>query len=191
MNRLRMLLQDTEPGPIADASSLEGLLAGCWEQFTGGEAQGMKGDKLLGRMTDVTWKPPMLSFVIERHGGTVLGSSRAELHRWEVNVESRDAVCLPGRFRQLKPTQPRLNVLPLAEELCGLIRRRQDNPRLVWSQGRQIVSVRIRVVIPDQGPKQTVAERRRRFTNVLRERLEAIGWVRAEGKAHHTFRPKA
>jgi hypothetical protein len=80
LNRLRALLRDVEPWPVADASSLEGLLVGCWEQFAGGEAHGMSGDKLLGRMEEVTWAPPLLAFVIERHGGTVLGSSRTELH---------------------------------------------------------------------------------------------------------------
>jgi hypothetical protein len=37
----------------------------------------MTGQKLLGRMEEVVWEPPILSFTVERHGGTVQGSSRA------------------------------------------------------------------------------------------------------------------
>lgn len=38
------------------------------------------------------------------------------------------------------------------------------------------VRVQIAVVIPDDGPKQTTAERRKRFRAALGERLNAVGW---------------
>jgi hypothetical protein len=46
----------------------------------------MAGYKL-SRMKDATWNPPILEFTIERHGGTALGSTRASLQRWEINMD--------------------------------------------------------------------------------------------------------
>ena len=79
----------------------------------------------LGRMEDISWNPPVLSFTIERHGGTVMGSTRAELQNWNVNVETRSATCGVGGHRQLEPMQARLNVKPMAEEIVASILNRQ------------------------------------------------------------------
>jgi len=46
----------------------------------------MTADKLLGRMEEVLWSPPDLTFSIERHGAAALGSSRAELQEWMIDV---------------------------------------------------------------------------------------------------------
>lgn len=67
------------PGPISDTTELERLLAAYWDELNGDDG-GMEGYKLLGRMEAVVWKP-ILSFRIERHGGTVIGSSHRILWR--------------------------------------------------------------------------------------------------------------
>jgi hypothetical protein len=71
-----------------NVTDLDRLLAASWDEFTG-DAGGMEGDKLLGRIEDVTWQPPKFTFTIERHGGTLMGSTRAELQDWEVTSKSR------------------------------------------------------------------------------------------------------
>src|ERR1700677_2636027 len=65
-------------GPVSETTDLERLLSACWDEL-GGANGGMEGHKLLGRMGEVEWTRPILSFTTERHGGTVMGSSRAEL----------------------------------------------------------------------------------------------------------------
>lgn len=87
MNDLVKYLESLQTGSISDTSELERLLAICWDQFEG-DYGGMEDYKLLGRMEDVTWDPHthILTFKIERHGGTVMGSSRAEIQRWKVDV---------------------------------------------------------------------------------------------------------
>jgi hypothetical protein len=82
------------PGEIADIGKLAALLAGCWHQFEGARAQGMNASKL-ARMEAVRWEPPILSFTIERHGATALGSTRAE-----VPALARRSRPLPGKLRQ-------------------------------------------------------------------------------------------
>ena len=85
------------------------LLANCWHELKGAGETAMQARKL-DRAEDVSWNPPVLSFTIERHGATVLGSSRAELHRWSVNMHQRTARCERGRYSQLLPTAPRPDV---------------------------------------------------------------------------------
>ncbi len=122
------------------------------------------------------------------------------------------AISLPLEIR-LVPEPGTLIVFASGLLMVVAFMRRSDGPRghtgcragwprrlerlatwvLGWSQGRRMVRVRIGDVIPNEGPQETVAGQRRRFANVLHDRLKAIGWVRAdtEGKAPHTFRPKA
>jgi hypothetical protein len=64
------------------------LLAGCWHEFVGAESQRMHAGKL-GRMEDVRWEPPVLSFRIERHGAMGVGSTRAELQNWRVDLDRK------------------------------------------------------------------------------------------------------
>ena len=67
-----------KPRRIDQPRKLERLLSEVWDDL-GGSDCGMAGHKLIGRMEHVEWNPPVLTFTIERHGGTVLGSTRAEL----------------------------------------------------------------------------------------------------------------
>ncbi len=55
----------------------------------------------LGRMEDVRWEPPVLSFRIERHGAMGVGSTRAELQNWRVDFDLKPAQCECSRgYRQ-------------------------------------------------------------------------------------------
>jgi hypothetical protein len=60
-------LKQTPEGEISDTAELEGLLAECWDEFIG-DYEGMEPQKFHGRLEDVLWRPPILEFVIERHG---------------------------------------------------------------------------------------------------------------------------
>ena len=48
-----------------------------WDLYGAGEGKMGKGK--LERIEKVSWAAPNLRFILERHGGTVMGSSRAEL----------------------------------------------------------------------------------------------------------------
>jgi hypothetical protein len=58
LDGLEAHLVPIQPGQIIDTSDLERLFAACWDQFSG-DYGGMEGDRLLGRMEDVTWEPPV------------------------------------------------------------------------------------------------------------------------------------
>lgn len=84
----RSYLVQIPRGEIQNTAHLEQLLAACWHEFTGSLEGGMAGHKLRGRMEHVSWDPPVLSFTIERHGSTAMGSTRAEIQKWFVNFET-------------------------------------------------------------------------------------------------------
>jgi len=141
-------LDDLTPGPITDTTELEAALTASWQEFSGGDLNGMAGYKLRGRMEDVEWHPPMLTLTIERHGGTVFGSTRAELQRWTVDIQKMTATCETGGQRQFSAMQPRLEVEPLAEEIAALIVNRQQDERLKWYEDG-MVQVVIGKVLPE------------------------------------------
>jgi hypothetical protein len=176
MDELLNYLAAVPPGPVPDPADLERLLAACWHQL-GGDPGGMEGYKLLGRMGGVAWAPPRLTFTVERHGGTVLGSSRATVQEWAVDLAKRTACCVERRGRQVRPTQPRLDVRPLADEVARLIVARQRDRRLKWyADGR--VRVLVGQILPEGAAvKQTLAGRRKRFRAALVGRLAGEGWA--------------
>src|SRR5262245_1636203 len=120
--------------------------------------------------------------MIERHGATVLGSTRAELHRWSVDMHQQTARCEQGSYRQLLPTAPRLDVKPIAARVCEAV---QQGPAsdcdlvksgiLVWKSDEE-VEVKHGRLVPGGGYQQTVEGRRKRFRKQLRERMQIIGW---------------
>lgn len=176
MNNLLDYLGSIQSGPISNKSELESLLATCWDEFDGSGEESTEDYKLLGRMEDIIWKPPILSFTIERHGATVRGSSRAELHEWEVNVKEKTASCYKGRFRQLQPKQPKLDVGPIAKEIVQLILDCQEDERFKRNKDGSVL-IKIGKIIPaGSALKQTLGGRRRRFREKVNELLSNAGW---------------
>ena len=66
MQALTECLERQGPGPITETAELERLLAAAWDEFAGSDEEAMEGYKLLNRMERVEWRPPRLTFVIER-----------------------------------------------------------------------------------------------------------------------------
>jgi hypothetical protein len=177
LQQLREYLYSLPDGPIMDATQVEEMLANCWDDPSGDTRGGMACDKLRGRMESVEWNRPLLTFKIERHGGTVLGSVYAELQWWTIDVDRETATLGVGSRRVVGQKQPLLKVGPIAKELAELIFHGKQDPRLHWKDGNE-VRVLIGRVIPDGSPKQTVAGRRKRFWRALDAEVLLHGWKR-------------
>jgi hypothetical protein len=109
------------PGEIAETGSVTALLAGCGHEFVGAESQRIHAGKL-GRMEGVSWAPPVLSFRTERHGAVGMGSTRAELQNWRVDLDRKTAKCERSRsYRQALPRAEGVRIEPVARELAESI----------------------------------------------------------------------
>jgi hypothetical protein len=185
LDRLRAHLATTVPGKITDATALEPLLAACWDEFTVDHG-GMEGYKLLGRMEDVGWQPPTLTFTVERHGGTVMGSSRAELQHWEVHVEQKTAAVVKCGHRQLKPMAERIYIKPLAESILAAIRSGSGN-ELVEKRDDGTFSLNTTRIFPKgSAVRMTLEGRRKRLREAVAGVLLKEGWQRL---GNDIFRP--
>jgi hypothetical protein len=171
-------LSEQPPGRIEQSDEVQDLLYRCWDELIGSSDGGMASDKLIGRMEDVEWAPPILSFGIERHGGTVQGSVYAEIQGWSVDVLAGKASQYRAGQRVVGTKNPPLKVEPLANEIAGLILTGATDQRLKWLHEDE-VRVNIGLILPsDSAPNQTVQGRRRRFWAALEEKLGGEGWVK-------------
>ena len=173
ISALRALLKKQPPGRILETYRLRQLLSHCWHEFEGSSQTSMKGDKLF-RIEEPEWHPPILSFSIERHGQTVMGSKRASLQEWGVNVENLTVSIVRERKRQLVPNAKRLDVELIAKKVVdAILSGRNDERFKIRSDG--MLKIEIGRVIPET-KKQTTSSRRIRFRKALTALLEPHGW---------------
>jgi len=132
------------------------------------------------------WNPPILEFEIERHGGTVQGSSRAERHGWSVDVQTRTATCEGIGFAQLRPQQPSFKVKVITEDLIRRIVSQTTDERLEWDSDGSVKIIISKIDELNTQIQQTRTGRRKRFREVLDIGLAAAGW---EKITHYRFRP--
>jgi hypothetical protein len=166
---------------------LTARLIDAWNEIDGTFAESTFAAKLKSRIEKPEWSPPILTFLIARHGGTVLGSTRAEIHQWEVNLQNATATCNPNYgHRQLRRMDEPFRAGPVAAEIFDAISNRRDDERLKWTADRQTVKVLLGVFISG-GFQRTVAGRRKRFREELEHLLGPRGWIRAPGCVPNTY----
>lgn len=176
LQSLKKRLSELRPGEVIEAGRIAALLATCWHEFSGADSERMRAGKL-GRMEDLFWQPPVLSFTIERHGGMGMGSTRAELQRWQVDVDRRMATCERSRsYRQALPRAGSVRIEPIAREVAESILVGRADERLKW-QGEETVRVLMTKIFPHgSGYMQTVTGRRKRLRAALQTLLADAGW---------------
>lgn len=121
-----------------EGAEIDRFLASCWDRFEGSREGGMEGRKLLGRMENIQWHPPILSFRIERHGGTASGSTKGELQHWQVDLDQKTASLVKSGHRQLKPMAKRISIQTIADEIVGQILAGTADGRLKWLEDGSI-----------------------------------------------------
>jgi hypothetical protein len=192
---LRDALGKIQPGPITDTDAHQRiiqLLQNCWEQFSGASDSAMSLFKL-DRAEQLSWSPSLLKFIMERHGATVLGSTRAELQEWSVDLKSERVWYVDAGYRQLRPTAQRVDVNPIVTRVLDAVKQGPGSNCdlaqtrvLVWHDANRI-SIYHGVLIPNDGYPRTIQGRRRRFRTKLTEEMIAIGWQPLQVKRAMTF----
>jgi hypothetical protein len=132
---LKRQLFELPPGEVAQAGRVAMRLAGCWHEFTGSGSERMHAGKL-GRMEAAHRDPPVLSFTIERHGAMSVGSTRAELQQWRIDLDRKTARCERSRsYRQALARAEAVSIEPIARELAESIIAGRADQRLKWQGG--------------------------------------------------------
>jgi hypothetical protein len=191
LHELRQALAALPAGPILEAHRAEvtRLLAAAWAALPGGDATRMVASKL-HRVEDLHWEPPCLTFTLARHGGTVHGSTREDLHQWQVDVAQGTALLTRARrFRQVVPRAPAVDVAPLVDRIVAAIAHHASHPAV------EVLSpTRVRVVatrMPELGLRaafqRTAATRRTRFRERLTQQLAVLGWVTTANTARMEY----
>lgn len=114
-------------------------------------------------------------FALERHGGTVRGSANAEVHHWVVDPIARTRWIERTTRRRLAPPASRMNTDEVVSRMLVAIRDRTQGVIVVMADGR--LRLEIDQFVPGDGPRQTVAQRRKRVRTALNDELSKIGLV--------------
>lgn len=170
------LMEKMDSGPVSQEHYDEVLkaLASIWSDIDYSGLKGMDSTKL-GRAEDLHWDPPILTFRIERHGAMAMGSSRAELQSWSINLATMAAVYDVEGYRQIRPLSGRYtreDAQRHAVEVAQAIREGRDEVYLCWSKDRRSVRVKARGLLYPDGPKETITARGRRLNDALADVLE-------------------
>ncbi len=166
------------PGPVADVLTLERILAAAWNELVSDDGR-MEAYKLLNRMEAVVWNSPILSFRIERHGGTVMGSTRAEIQHWTVDVELKTATLVKSGRRQLQPRAKPYPMKGVVAEVTEAIQKGQDDDRLHWDRPDKVTLKTCEVFPKGSAYRMTLEARRTAFRSLVAAVLTKDGWERS------------
>ncbi len=163
---------------ISDDSRLKilELLETCWQFLKGSDEQSTFSSKIY-RAEKLRWNPPILSFQLERHGATVNGSSRADLHSWEIDIDEGTAAIVKTGRHQLEKMASKMDVKAKAIEIAEEILNGRTHQAFSWDKDHDFVVITISQIIPETIP-QTTQGRRKRFRVNLEEILQNQGWIR-------------
>jgi len=183
---LRQALEGVPSGALSKelVKTIEQLLSVVWDKLDGGRDTGMAAHKLRNRCQAMAWEPPVLSFEIERHGGTVLGSGNAEVQSWDVDLSEATAKVNPSGKRVLHRNKT-IDVGDLAKVVSELVVSGSKHEWLQWISP-SAVSILISKIVP-QTNKQTTASRRKRFIKSLTTILSQKGWTKKPNSSKHVF----
>jgi hypothetical protein len=170
-DRLRNVLRPIAPGRVSATKALGRHIAALWEGIDGCDED---GSKLLGRMEQVRWQPPMLFFVIERYS-MVNASVRAERQHWTVNIDKMTAEIVKVYHRKPKPKGEESDVEAITSKIVRNILAGEEDLRLLWITP-EIIEVDLKATIPE-GPGYRLT--RRRVRTALKEVLKSHRWMAA------------
>lgn len=143
------------------------LLRAAWDDLSGSGRSSM-AVSTLWRIEEPNWADPILTFVVERDGGSALGSTRAELQRWVIDLETQTADPVDPDDQMAEELAPHdaPALTNLVAEIVEKIECSEDDPLLKWSKDRTKVRVLAAAAINPNGgwlPKQTADDQRKRL----------------------------
>ena len=159
------------------------LLKAVWNGISNTDTTNLLVSKLW-RIENVMWQPPKLTFEIERHGWTVFGSTRADLHTWEVDTEKAQAHIVGMTYRQLVPRDKPFKAVQVVQELRDIIVKGRKDDRIEYKNAEKtIVKILVGKAVPASN-KETRISRRKKFRPEMQKRMAEKSW---KEKSLHTY----
>jgi len=197
IQKLISFLRDVPTGavPASICDELFKLVVASWNEFSGSGETSMGAWKIMRDEApeEVTWWPPRLSFVIDRHGGAVLGSKRAERQEWTLDLDRKTADRRQIGFRQLHPNAPKLDVKSRADAVCKAVREGPNSATrfvsdgvVVWKSADELMVYHGKIVGGTY--RRTVSGRRKRFIADLKSKMELMDWELVSAGRGLTFK---
>jgi hypothetical protein len=179
LEELEKILYGLNPGivPMDLKEAILKLLERGWNELDGSLCEGMEPRKVRRAEDPIEWYSPNLYFLLERHGATVLGSTRAEMQRWEINLKDRLAEPEKAGLRQLRKMDSRWPAKTVAEEIARIILNGVPDRRIQKTKNGKIKLISSEVFPPSTN-KMTRQYRSRKFYRELMEILEPYGFER-------------
>jgi hypothetical protein len=156
------------------ASIVLQLLMRAWDDLGGSGRENTVADTL-SLWENPRWESPCLFFEVERHERCINGSTRADLHYWEVDTWHGSAYIQHFGWRQMTAMDPPFHVKPVAAACWRCIQSHIEHPGLRWSKDGLSVSLKIDEWIPKRCQQTTVA-RKKRFMRELASLMQGQGW---------------
>ena len=175
IEKLNTLKHGLVPG--SNKTEVLNLLSGCWQYLDGSDDQNTTAEKLY-RAEKLAWDGTILSFILERHAGTVNGSSRAALHHWNVDLAKNYAKISETSPRQIYPMDSQMDIKKKANEVAEQILSREQLENIEWRTANHVV-LNISRIIPETNMK-TTTDRRKRFRAELEKIMSNQGCDRKD-----------
>jgi hypothetical protein len=179
MEDLIHYLTHTSPGAIQAVYRLEQVLRKCWGQLAGSGDRKMAAYKLLGRMEQVRWRPPLLSFAVERHEAP--GSTNAQVEHWAVNLDYNTAAVITTEQRTLYPLSPAATPAIAAIDIAQLIISGCRDQRLHWEEPDTVCVLASWSCPRDSPVSGMLGVRRKQLRHCIGEVLTPHGWRHVGG----------
>jgi len=178
--RLREALGTLPPGQYSPAAPVISCLVGAWPELYGSAAGDMDREKLVDRVTDVGWDPPVLSFGVRRERGHGRGEF---LQGWQVDVQDGTAWMPRDRPRAL-PTKR--DAAELARELVRDLSAGRGSCAVVRKSSGGVAIRPGEVAGLEVGFAETLPGRHHRFRAALERAMADAGFVKV---GPYRFRP--
>jgi hypothetical protein len=180
---LRDYLYSLTPMVIDKNSEVENivlnLLSESWHLFAGSDQHSTHAYKL-NRAEELTWNGKELTFLLERHGQTTRGSTRASVHLWTINPLIRSAICQDDGVRQVHKSQPRLDLNEVADCVIQLVKAGVNCDEVTWVPDKTSITINLSAVLPI-AVAQTARSRNKRFRALIAILMRDLGWVELPG----------
>jgi hypothetical protein len=175
MRTLRVLLRRNGPGPIFDVEAARNALSDAWDECAGGDRTKL-GAYSVASAQKLEWNPPLLTFLVDRHGGAAFGPSGAERQSWTIDLDAQTAEVVTTVYWQLRPGTPAFGVGAAARGIAVAVAAGAARPGLVWSSPES-VRVILSAFMPP-GPMRTTDVWRKRLRIALDAEMDGLGWTR-------------